>query len=190
MHRGAMTPSAVDTDPADVVAFWREAGPDAWFTKNEAFDALCRERFLAAHEAAASGDLAGWEKTPDGSLALLILLDQMPRNMFRGTPRVWDTDRLALAAAGRALASGFDGRVDPDLRQFFYLPYMHAEDLAAQERSVSLYARFGSEENRAFAKHHRDIVARFGRFPHRNDVLGRESTPEELAFLEQDSFRG
>jgi uncharacterized protein (DUF924 family) len=176
--------------PETVLTFWREAGPDAWFTKNAAFDALCRTRFLAAYERAAAGGLSEWEKSPEGSLALVILLDQMPRNMFRGDPRTWATDPLALAIAERAIAEGFDREVPAELRQFFYLPFMHAENLAAQERSVKLYETFGSEENRTFARHHRDIVARFGRFPHRNELLGRESTPEELAFLEEDPFRG
>jgi uncharacterized protein (DUF924 family) len=178
------------TKPADVVGFWREAGPDAWFAKDAAFDELCRTRFLAAHEQAASGALAHWEESPEGALALLILLDQMPRNMFRGDSRTWSTDPLALAVAERAIARGYDRGVQSELRQFFYLPFMHAEDLAAQERSVALYEALRNADNLKWARHHRDIVARFGRFPHRNEVLGRESTPEELAFLVEDSFRG
>lgn len=176
--------------PAEIVGFWREAGPDAWFTKDDAFDALCRERFLATFETAAQGGLTNWEASAEGALALVILLDQMPRNMFRRDPRTWATDPPALAAAERAIAKGFDRDVPADLQQFFYLPYMHAEDLAAQERSVALYEARGDADNLKWARHHRDIVARFGRFPHRNGVLERESTPEELAFLEEDSFRG
>jgi uncharacterized protein (DUF924 family) len=178
------------TSPAEVLQFWREAGPDAWFTKNPDFDARCRGRFLGAYETAAAGDLSAWEQTAEGALALLILLDQMPRNMFRGDPRTWATDPLALAIAERALAKGFDREVPRDVQQFFYLPFMHAEDLAAQERSLAIYEARGDAENLKFAHHHHDIIARFGRFPHRNEVLGRDSTPEELAFLEEDAFRG
>ena len=178
------------TTPQEVLAFWQDAGPNAWFTKDLDFDALCRERFLDAYERAAAGELETWEQTAEGALALIVLLDQMPRNMFRGDPRTWATDPLALAVANRALAKGFDGQISGDMQQFFYLPFMHAEDLAAQTRSLLLYEARGDAENLKFARHHRDIVARFGRFPHRNEVLGRESTPEELAFLEKDAFRG
>ena len=176
--------------PEEVVAFWRQAGPERWFSKDESFDASCRARFLAAHEHAAAGDLAAWEGTPEGALALLILLDQMPRNMFRGDPRTWATDSDALRIAERAIDRGFDREVAPEMRRFFYLPFMHAEDLAAQERSVSLNEALNDPEINRFARHHRDIVARFGRFPHRNEVLGRMSTPDEIAFLADDPFRG
>ncbi len=176
--------------PDAIVAFWHEAGPDRWFAKDHAFDAHCRERFLEAYEAAARGDLNEWELTPDGSLALVLLLDQLPRNMFRGTRRVYATDDTAALLAERAIDRGHDRAVAPDLRRFFYLPFMHAENPALQERSVALNEALGDEEAIEFARHHRDIVARFGRFPHRNAVLGRETTPEEAAFLEEDGFRG
>ncbi len=176
--------------PEEVVRFWQEAGPDAWFTKSAEFDELCRSGFLSAYERAAGGEFAGWEGSPDGALALVILLDQMPRNMFRGNPRTWATDPLALEVAQRAIASGYNKQVPQELRQFFYLPLMHAESLAAQERSVALYEAHGDPDNLKWARHHRDIIARFGRFPHRNAVLGRETTREELAYLEQDPFRG
>ncbi|WP_346767089.1 DUF924 family protein [Enterovirga aerilata] len=176
--------------PQEIVAFWTEAGPGAWFTKSAEFDALCRERFLPAYEAAARGELAAWEGSAEGALALVILLDQMPRNMFRGDPRTWATDPLAREAAERALAKGYDKDVPRELRQFFYLPFMHAEDLAAQERSVRIYEAHGDPENLKWARHHRDVIARFGRFPHRNEVLGRKTTPEEAAYLETDPFRG
>lgn len=181
---------AGDITPAAVIAFWHEAGPASWFTKSTAFDDLCRSRFLQAHEKAARGELSSWGNEAAGALALLILLDQMPRNMFRGHPRTWATDQHALAMAEHAIAQGFDREVPEELRGFFYLPFMHAEDIAAQERSVALYTERGSEDSLEWARHHRDIVARFGRFPHRNEVLGRSSTPEELAFLEEDGFRG
>ena len=184
------TPTETLPSPAEIVTFWCEAGRDRWFAKDEAFDALCRERFLPAHEAAADGRLDAWEETPEGALALAILLDQLPRNMFRGTPRTWETDQAALAIAERALTKGLDRDLDPLMRQFFYLPFMHAEDEAAQERSVRLYEALGEAEQLTFARHHHGIVARFGRFPHRNWVLGRSSTPEELRFLDEDAFRG
>jgi uncharacterized protein (DUF924 family) len=179
-----------DPSPQDLVAFWREAGPKRWFAKDTAFDETCRSRFRTAWERAGRGELSAWEESPTGALALLILLDQMPRNMFRGDPRTWSTDPQALAVAERALGRGFDTKVDRPLRLFFYLPFEHAEDLKAQERSVALFEILGEEEQSKWARHHRDIIARFGRFPHRNAVLGRESTPEELAFLEEDDFRG
>jgi len=179
-----------DPTPENVVSFWREAGPEKWFAKNGAFDLSCRDRFLAAWEKAGRGEFAAWEATPEGALALVLLLDQMPRNMFRGDPRSWATDPQALAAAGRALAKGFDTKTERELRFFFYLPFEHAENLRAQERSVALFELYGEPDQLEWARHHRDIVVRFGRFPHRNAVLGRESTPEELAFLEEDDFRG
>jgi uncharacterized protein (DUF924 family) len=176
--------------PEEVLRFWRKAGPDAWFTKNAEFDEHCQSRFMHAHERAASGEFADWQGSPDGALALLILLDQIPRNMFRGDPRTWATDPLARQVAERAIAEGYDREVPRELRQFFYVPFMHAEDLAAQERSVALYEAHGNPENLKWARHHRDIIARFGRFPHRNEVLGRETTPEQAAYLDEDPFRG
>ena len=176
--------------PQDVIAFWREAGPDRWFSKDAAFDEACRARFLDAHEAAARGDLEEWELSPDGALALVLLLDQLPRNMFRGDRRAWRTDPVALMAADRAIERGYDGRVDPELRRFFYLPLMHSEAMHHQERSVALNEPLGEEAAR-YARLHLDLIARFGRFPHRNAVLGRESTPEEEVYLAQDdAFRG
>jgi uncharacterized protein (DUF924 family) len=174
----------------DVVAFWREAGPDKWFAKDDAFDEACR-RFLLTHEAAARGDLNEWELKPEGTLALCLLLDQFPRNMFRGTRRAYRTDPVAVMVADRAIERGYDKAVEPDLRRFFYLPFMHSEDLADQERSVALNEALGEEDSIKWAGHHRDVVARFGRFPHRNAILGRQSTAEEKAFLaEEDAFKG
>ncbi len=175
----------------EIVEFWRGAGPDKWFTRDEAFDAACRGRFLFTYEAAARGDLAEWELQPRGALALLILLDQFPRNMFRGTRRVYQTDATALDVADRAIERGFDRQVEPALRRFFYLPFEHSESLADQERSVALHEAAGDEDGLTWARHHYDIIERFGRFPHRNAILGRESTPEELAYLAQeDAFKG
>ena len=171
----------------EVVAFWREAGPDRWFTRDDAFDALCRERFILTYEAAARGDLNEWELEPEGALAVVLLLDQFPRNMFRGTRRVYATDAAALSTADRAIERGHDKAVSPELRAFFYLPFMHSEDLGDQERSVALNEASGDGDAATWARHHRDLIARFGRFPHRNAVLGRESTAEEQAFLAEEA---
>jgi uncharacterized protein (DUF924 family) len=182
--------ASVSVTPQDVVSFWQAAGADKWFTKDTAFDAAVRERFLAVYEAAAAGALGDWEATPQGALALLIALDQFPRNMFRGSARIYAADAIARAVAERALAHGFDRAVAQDLRTFFYLPFMHSEMLADQERSVALYRALGDAESLRYAEDHADIVRRFGRFPHRNDILGRESTAEEQAFLAAGGFAG
>jgi len=170
-----------------VLAFWRDAGYDKWFTRNDDFDREIRERFLATHEAAALGRLADWEASAEGALALMILLDQFPRNMFRGTARAFATDPLALEAARHALAEGFDRALLPVERLFAYLPFEHSEALADQDRSCELTQALDAypETNDVYryAVLHRDIIRRFGRFPHRNAILGRVSTPEELEFL-------
>ncbi|HZH08865.1 MAG TPA: DUF924 family protein [Microvirga sp.] len=176
--------------PDEVLAFWREAGPDKWFSKDEAFDQACRDRFLLTYEAAARGDLNEWELTPEGALAVVLLLDQFPRNMFRGQRETYRTDPAALMAADRAIERGFDHKVEPEFRRFFYLPFMHSESLRHQERSVALNEALGEEDSIKWARHHHDIIARFGRFPHRNAILGRETTPEEEAFLKESDFKG
>ncbi|MDI3469161.1 MAG: putative transmembrane protein [Pseudolabrys sp.] len=173
----------------DVVTFWREAGPDRWFKKDTAFDETIKQRFLATYEAAATGRLGDWESTAEGALALLILLDQFPRNMFRNSARAFATDPLARAVTAGALVKGFDSAF-PDLRSFFYLPFEHSEDMADQERAVALYKAAGDAGNLKWAEIHADIIRRFGRFPHRNAVLGRTTTPEEQAFLDSGGFAG
>jgi len=175
---------------AEVVRFWTEAGPDRWFTKDEAFDSDIRRRFLATHEAAAEGKLAAWERTAEGALALLILLDQFPRNMFRRSARAFATDPQARAITAAALLRGLDGQVPSDLRSFFYLPFEHSEDMADQDRGVALYKAAGDTDGLKWAQIHHDIIARFGRFPHRNAVLGRATTTEEQAFLDEGGFKG
>lgn len=182
-------PAAPHPDAASVVAFWREAGPDRWFAKDAEFDRRFRETFLPLHEAAARGDLGAWAATPEGALALVVLLDQFPRNCFRGTPRMYATDALARAVAATALEAGHDKAVAPALRLFFCLPFGHSETLADQERSVALAADLG-EPARSHALGHRDIIRRFGRFPHRNAILGRATTPEEQRFLDEGGFAG
>ena len=172
-----------------IVAFWTEAGPGRWFKKDAAFDDEFRAKFAAAHEAAASGALDVWANTAEGALALMILLDQYPRNSFRGTARMFATDPLALSVAKKAIAQAFDTVVDPALRSFMYLPFMHSEQLAEQDRALQLYAPLGAESQR-FAVVHRDIILRFGRFPHRNALLGRTTTAQEQAFLDSGGFAG
>jgi uncharacterized protein (DUF924 family) len=176
--------------PSDIVSFWRTAGPKRWFEKDTAFDDDIRRRFLKLHEEAAAGKLAGWETTAEGALALLILLDQFPRNMFRGQARSFATDPLARAITAGALVRGFDSQVPAELRGFFYLPFEHSEDLADQERGVTLYKAAGDADGLKWAELHADIIRRFGRFPHRNVALGRLSTPEELQFLQSGGFAG
>jgi len=174
---------------SEIVRFWRDAGPKFWFVKDETFDGRCRV-FENEHHAAARGELSHWEQDAEGALALLILLDQIPRNIFRKSPHAFATDGLAQAIALRALDRQFDAATDTDLRFFFYMPLEHAEDLPLQDRCVTLFTNLGNPEYLRFAVLHRDIIARFGRFPHRNGVLGRKSTPEELAFLAEGGFAG
>ena len=174
---------------ADVVAFWRQAGQSMWFTKDADFDRRFREAFLQAHEAAARGDLHGWLATPEGALALLLLLDQFPRNAFRGTPRMYATDAAARRIATAAIEAGRDLQMPEELRTFFYLPFGHSEDLADHERCVVLCRPLGPPDS-TDSERHRDIVKRFGRFPHRNPILGRNMTPQEQEFLDQGGYAG
>ena len=182
--------AGVPADAARVVAFWRRAGEQGqWFRKDPAFDRGFREHFLALHEAAARGELDAWAATPQGLLALLILLDQFPRNAFRETARMYATDPLARRWARHAQSAGFMAQVEPALRLFFCLPFAHSEALADQDLSVALNEQLGPDA-RGHAEGHRDIVRRFGRFPHRNPLLGRETTAEEAAFLQAGGFAG
>jgi len=175
--------------PKTVLAFWREAGPKRWFKKDAAFDAEIRRRFLATYEAAAAGALA-WDDSPEGALALVIVLDQFPRNMFRDSARAFAADPLARSVTARAIARGFDQLIPVSERGFFYLPFEHSETLADQERCITLNRATGDADAVKWAELHADIVRRFGRFPHRNKVLGRTTTPEEQAFLDGGGFAG
>jgi uncharacterized protein (DUF924 family) len=178
---------------AEVLLFWfgppseRGKAHKHWFVKSEAFDLEVRERFLAVYEDAAAGKLAHLKESAADCLALIVLLDQFPRNMFRGTARAFATDPLALEIARRAVARGFDRSLLPMERLFVYLPFEHSENLADQERACDLTQPLDlvAPELKAYsyALAHRDIIRRFGRFPHRNAILGRASTPEELEFL-------
>ncbi len=185
------------SDIAEVLEFWFGA-PDSpergrprkrWFEKSDAFDAEVRSRFLGVFERAAAGELSHWERTPLAALALAVVLDQFPRNMFRGLARAFAADALALRVARNIVDHGFDGPLRAVERWFAYLPFEHAEDIAAQRRSLALFGSLAGDADSPgtidYARRHYGIILRFGRFPHRNAILGRESTPEELAFLSQ-----
>jgi uncharacterized protein (DUF924 family) len=170
----------------EVLKFWFEqTGRDQWFAKNPAFDASIRERFLGLHEILVSRGNNGLLVDAQTALAAVIVLDQMSRNMFRGTPRAFAADPLALRVAEAAIVRGFDAGLTKDERMFLYLPFEHAEDRQSQARCVELMASLGDPELQKWAEAHRAIVDRFGRFPHRNAVLGRISTAEETEFLKK-----
>jgi len=189
--------------PQDVLDFWFGAPGSAtdgqarraWFVKDAAFDATIRERFGATIDAAVAGGLRDWDDSgPRGVLARLLVLDQFTRNAWRGQPASFAGDALALAAAHQLVDSGADRIFTPLQRSFAYMPFEHAEDAAMQERAVALFAALaaghaGFDETLDYAERHRDVIARFGRFPHRNAILGRVSTPAETAFLQQPGSR-
>ncbi|RMG34434.1 MAG: DUF924 domain-containing protein [Gammaproteobacteria bacterium] len=171
-------------DPQTLLDFWFAPGMQRhWFRSTPALDREIAKRFGETWRTGRDGKLAVWEQTPDGALALTVVLDQLPLNMFRGHPDSFSTEAQARAVADRAIARGFDQGMPAERLQFLYMPFMHSESLADQERSVALFEAAGLTENLRFARHHHDIVARFGRFPHRNAILGRSSTPEEMAWL-------
>lgn len=184
-----------DPRAAEVLRFWFGEGPAygarrrCWFDKDPAFDAEVGDRFLALHEQAAAGALATWRRNAGDCLAFIVLVDQLPRNLFRGSARAFATDALALGAARHALARSYDRDALAVERMFFYLPFEHSEALADQERSCELFAPLAALPETAdtyrYAERHRAIIARFGRFPHRNAALGRGSTPAENEFLAQ-----
>jgi uncharacterized protein (DUF924 family) len=176
--------------PQAVLAFWRKAGPKKWFSKNASFDRQTRVRFLPTYKAASAGELTHWERTPDSTLALAIVLDQFPRNMFRGSSRAFAADPLARRIARRAVAKGFDQLVPRVERQFLYLPFEHSESMADQQRCIALFRAAFDAESLKWAELHADIIRKFGRFPHRNAVLGRTTTAREQAFLDAGGFSG
>lgn len=170
--------------PGAIVGFWRDAGPSLWFKGGDAFDEECRRRFEPMHHAAARRELMHWLDDAEGALGLLLLLDQIPRNLYRGSGHAFATDGLALACARRALEAGHDAACEPALRPFFYLPFEHSETMPDQDRAVELFTRLGNAMMLDYAIRHRDVIAEFGRFPHRNAALGRANTPEEQAWLD------
>jgi uncharacterized protein (DUF924 family) len=176
------------TTAEEVLRFWFDEHAGDWFVKSPAFDAEIRERFLALHEQAAAGSLAHWAEAPRSALALIVLLDQFPRNLFRGDARAFATDAMAREIARRVLERGWDKPMTQSERLFVYLPFEHSESLGDQDLCVELMKDFDAEQ-RQYAERHRDIIRRFGRFPHRNDSLGRQSTPAEIEFLKQPASR-
>ncbi|MFO1202005.1 MAG: DUF924 family protein [Tabrizicola sp.] len=177
------------SQPGVVAGFWAPLGNAVWFGKDPAFDRRFREAFPLQHGAAARGELMPWLTTAEGALSLVLLLDQYPRNAFRGTPRMYETDAMARIVANVALELGHDRSVDQALRVFFYLPFGHSEHLTDQERAVALCADL-PEPAPSHSRGHRDTIARFGRFPHRNAILGRTPTEEETAWLAAGGFAG
>jgi uncharacterized protein (DUF924 family) len=189
----ASTPASTPVTTADkLVAFWfSERVRPLWFKSTPEFDAELREDYLPTYRAALRGELAHWAETPEGALALVVCLDQLPLNMFRGEVESFAGEAPSREIAQTAIERGFDQSLDDAQKAFLYMPFMHSEELADQDRVLALFAQAGLTDNLHWAKHHRDIVARFGRFPHRNAILGRVSTPEELAYLaSEEAFLG
>lgn len=180
------------SDYREIVAFWfSERVQPMWFRSTAEFDKEVCERFLATWQAAGAGELESWRQIPEGALALVIILDQFPLHMFRGKAESFSTSEQALAVAEEAIEMGLDRTLEKTQLPFLYLPFMHSERLADQNRSVALFEAAGLEDNLRFARHHRELIRRFGRFPHRNAILGRLSTDEELAYLKsKEAFLG
>lgn len=169
-----------------ILHFWFEAlQPDDWFRRSDTVDAQIRQRFADCHRAAAAAELADWRREPTGRLAEILVLDQFSRNLFRESPDAFACDGMALVLAQEAIALGVDGALSSEQRVFMYMPMMHSESLEIQRESLRLYTALGREDNLAFARRHAEIIERFGRFPHRNAVLGRPSSFEEQAFLRE-----
>lgn len=170
----------------DILYFWfTEAGPEAWWQKSKAFDDLVRRRFLPLYEQAIRGELWAWRSNARGRLAEIIVLDQFSRNMFRDTARAFEGDALALVLSQEAVRAGAGQYLERDERVFLYMPHMHSESVAVHAEAVRLFSEPGLEANLDFEYRHKAIIDRFGRYPHRNEALGRKSTVEELAFLKE-----
>ena len=173
----------------EVLTFWQEAGPESWYRQDAPFDRTIRDRFGALWDLACAGGCDHWAMGPKGALALIVLTDQFPRNMFRDSPRAFASDARALRIAASALNHGWDLRLAEPMRQFFYLPFMHSEMLTDQDRSVRLFkARMATGDNLLHARAHREVIRRYGRFPYRNAALGRISTPQEDVFLASGGY--
>ena len=180
----------IDAVALDVLNFWTEAGPKKWWKKDPEFDAEIDRRFGETHRMACKGELDHWASTPGGTLALILVLDQFSRNLHRNSPLAFAQDEKCSAVTKTAIDSGHDHELPADIRPFCYLPLVHSENLADQEKAIDMMQKFGVEGNISSAIEHRDIIAKFGRFPHRNGVLGRETTVEEQAFLDAGGFAG
>ncbi len=172
----------------EVISYWKSIGKDSWFKQDDEIDKTIRERFLPTYKLAAAGELSSWQDNAQSSLGLILVLDQFSRNMFRKDPRAFAADHLALEAARHAIDNGFHLEVDEELLPFFIMPLMHSESIDDQVRCVGLMHCHCGEENVKYAIIHRDVIKRFGRFPHRNPVLGRHTTPAEQAFLDDGGF--
>jgi uncharacterized protein (DUF924 family) len=170
--------------PQTILDFWfQESTPEQWFKRDDSFDETIRSRFSKAHRQAALGELDAWTETAIGALSLVILLDQFSRNMFRDASTAFATDAKALAVSRGAIAAGLDKELDAGKRKFLYMPFMHSEDLGVQDEGLKLFGALNDPYTMEFAVQHREVVARFGRFPHRNEALGRISTPEEIEYM-------
>lgn len=185
----AVPGTAKNPEAEAVVQFWRDAGPKMWFAKDQAFDAEFYRRFVDLHFAASRREKDSWRDSPYGSLALVLLLDQFPRNCFRGSAHMFATDALARCYAHEIIDSGQIEHIEETLRSFVYVPFMHSEALQDQEYAVNLYTKF-ARDSLKWALDHRDIIQRFGRFPHRNASMGRDTTAEEQVFLDGGGFAG
>jgi uncharacterized protein (DUF924 family) len=171
-------------DWEEVIAFWfNDLGPQNWFRKDDAIDARIAQRFASIHHAAAAGELWSWRETALGALAEIIVLDQFSRNMFRHDRRAFASDGMALVLAQEALRRALDRELSPAQKSFMYMPLMHSESTVIHVTAAKVFSQPGLEENLKFELDHKAIIERFGRFPHRNEILGRPSTPEELEFL-------
>jgi uncharacterized protein (DUF924 family) len=189
MDQVSITPSPKAPEAQAVVEFWKQAGPQLWFAKDAKFDQRFRETFARLYARATRAELEDWLDSANSALSLILLLDQYPRNSFRGTPRMYESDQLAVHYTNRAIERGHDRNVEEAMQFFFYLPLGHSESLAEQERCVALNRRLGGD-TLEHALGHAAIVRRFGRFPHRNPILGRPSSEAELEFLRQGGFAG
>jgi uncharacterized protein (DUF924 family) len=180
------------SDPlaAEIVAFWTAAGPPKWFAKDAAFDDEIASRFGHLVEPAAAGELDHWMETAEGALALILVLDQFRRNLYRDDARAFSADDKAAALADQAVERRYDQAFESPLKRFIYMPYMHAEDMALQQKLIDLCRAVGDEDGVKWGEVHADIIRRFGRFPHRNKVLGRATTDDEQAFLDEGGFAG
>lgn len=182
----------IENEISQILEFWFSAQvKPLWFKSTAAFDQQIKDRYLQLWQRGQEGELDRWKESKEGCLALVILLDQFPLNMFRGEPEAFATERQSCEVAGFAIDAGFDQQMPAPWQAFIYLPFMHSESLSDQERSVSLFESAGLQANIKWAKHHRELIRRFGRFPHRNEILGRTSSADELAYLKSDqAFTG